>query len=142
MPLPVLWQARPLQGTLQVHLTLGAATPNGGVDQETVFLRLTVGDASFASQGNAGWFEDALLDLQRQLPEGMSLHICFCCAYSDYHPVGNGLFGDLACFRNHKQAYLAITNKYALMELWGTHIEDVQETAQCPEFAPRTPGTG
>ena len=72
----------------------------------------------------------------------MSLPICFCCAFSDYHPVGNGLFGDLACFRNKKQAYLAIRNKYELMDLWLAHIEDVQETYYCPEFERRKRGTG
>lgn len=142
MPIPVVFQAESLQGTLHVHLTLGSATSTGGVDQEILFLRLTVGDDTFASRGYSGWFEDELQDIQRQLPEGMEMHICFCCAYSDYHPVGHGLFGDLACFRNKKQEYLAINNKYELMKLWSTHIEDVQETYWCPEFEQRKPGTG
>lgn len=142
MLIPVVFQAEQLQGTLHVLLTLGAEAPNGRVDQEILFLRLTVGDYSFASQGKGGWFEDELLDIQRQLPEGMYMRICFCCAYSDYHPVGNGLFGDLACFRNKKQEYLAISNKYALMNMWSAHIEDVQETYRCQEFERRQPGTG
>jgi Family of unknown function (DUF6304) len=142
MPIQMVFQAEQLQGTLHVLLTLGAATPNGGTDREILFLRLTVGDSSFASQGKVGWFEDELLDIQRQLPEGMYMQICFCCAYSDYHPVGNGLFGDLACFRNKKREYLAIRNKYALMDMWPTHIGDVQETYRCPEFERRKLGTG
>ncbi len=142
MPILVVFQAEQLQGTLHVLLTLGAATPNRGTDREILFLTLTVGGSSFASQGKVGWFEDELLDIQRQLPEGMYMQNCFCCAYSDYHPVGSGLFGDLACFRNKKQEYLAVSNKYALMDMWPTHIEDVQETYRCPEFARRKPGAG
>ena len=142
MPIPVVFQTERLQGTLHVLLTLGAATSNGGTDRETLFLRLTVGDSSFASQGKVGWFEDELLDIQRQLPEGMYMYICFCCAYSDYHPVGNGLFGGLGCFRNKKQEYLAVSSKFELMDLWGANVENVQETYRCPEFERRTPGTG
>jgi hypothetical protein len=142
MLIPVVFRTEQLQGTLHVLLTLGAVTPNGGADREILFLRLIVGDSTFASQENDGWFEDALQDIQRQLPEEMYMRICFCCAYSDYHPVGNGLFGDLACFRNKKQEYLAICNKYALMDLWSTRIEEVQETYCCQEFERRQPGTG
>jgi hypothetical protein len=142
MPIPVVFQAEQRQGTLHVLLTLGAAIPNGGVDREILCLRLTINDSSIASQGTSGWFEDELLDIQRQLPEGMFMRTCLCCAYSDYHPVGHGLFGGLACFRNKKQEYLAISNKYVLMKLWPTHIEDVQETYRCPEFERRKPGTG
>lgn len=64
------------------------------------------------------------------------------CAFSDYHPVGNGLFGCLACFRDNKQQYLAAQDKYALMNLWDTHTEYVQETYHCDEFEKRKPGTG
>lgn len=142
MPIPVVFHTEHVQGILHILLTLGVATPNGAVDREILFLRLTVGDYAFASQGKVGWFEDELLDIQRQLPEGMYMHICFGCAYSDYHPVGNGLFGDLACFRNKKQEYLAIRNKHALMNLWDTRLELVQETYHCPEFERRKPGTG
>lgn len=70
------------------------------------------------------------------------MKIRFCCAYSDYSVFGHGVFGGLACFRNNKHEYLAISNKSAFMKLWPTHIEDVQETYCCSEFERRKPGTG
>ncbi len=142
LPIPILFHTEQLQGLLHVHLMLGLPTPNGGVDREILCLRLDVADCSFSSQGKSGWFEDELLDISHQLPEGLYLQTCFGCAFSDYHPVGHGLFGDLACFRDNKQHYLAVTSKYELMKLWHTHTESVQETYHCDEFARRTPGTG
>ena len=67
---------------------------------------------------------------------------CHTCAFSDYHPVGTGTFGGLACFRDHKQEYLALKGKAALMHFFNKSTENVQETYLCPEFEKRIPGTG
>jgi hypothetical protein len=72
----------------------------------------------------------------------MYLQTCFCCAFSDYSPYGNGLFGDLACFRDNKQPYLAVETKRDFLALWDTYTEFVQETYHCGEFERRKPGTG
>ena len=66
---------------------------------------------TIASKGTSGWFEDELLDLVRQLDPRESIAACITCAYSDYSPVGHGLFGWLACFRDAKQDYLRIRSK-------------------------------
>lgn len=142
MPLPIFFQTEPLSGTLHVRLTIGVPTPNGGVDREVLFLKLDVAGSSFSSQGKNGWFEGELYDILKQLPEGMYMQTCFCCAFSDYSPFGNGLFGCLACFRNNKQRYLAVETKKDLLDIWNTHTEFVQETYHCVEFERRKPGRG
>lgn len=142
LPIPIGFQTERLQGMLHIRLTLGAPASNGGVDQEILSLRLDVADSSFSSQDKDGWFEDALLEINRQLPEGMYLQTCFGCAFSDYYPAGYGLFGALACFRDNKQHYLAARGKQQIMKLWKTRTEFVQETYHCDEFERRMPGTG
>ena len=83
-----------------------------------------------------------MLDLQRQLPAGSYLRACITCAYSDYSPGGNGLFGGLACFRGHKAEYLAVRSKRDLLDIWDKRTGFVQETYLCPEFDRRQPGSG
>jgi hypothetical protein len=129
-------------GRLDAHLILGAPTPRGGLDRESLRLRLVFSLATIESAGTSGWFEDELLDLQRQLPEGHYLRACIGCGLSDYSPVGHGLFGGLACFRATKAAYRAVSTKHDLFAIWDSRAELVQETYVCPEFEPRRPGTG
>jgi hypothetical protein len=92
--------------------------------------------------GAAEVMEDALLDLQRRLPEGVRLLACFTCAFSDYHPAGSAFIGSLACFRGSKDAYRAVTGKQELFEIWESRAGFTQETYHCPEYAQRPPGTG
>lgn len=127
---------------LKGHLRLGRARANGGLDEELLQLSLTVDEHAFVSSGRSGWYEDALLDLQKQLPLGWYLRICFGCAWSDYSPYGHGLFGGLACFRDHQEGYARVRDKGSLFRVWDTLTGFVQETDCCPQFKPRTPGTG
>jgi hypothetical protein len=99
-------------------------------------------DQTLTSGGWSGWFEDELLDLQRQLPPGAYLKACINCAYSDYNPYGHGMFGCLACFRGNKAGYWAVGGKRDLLLVRDTMTEYVQETYLCPEFERRHPGTG
>lgn len=145
MPLPVVVGQELITGQLQVYLELGHPRPGGnrGIDQETLHLCLSFGGASFWSRGTSdGFFEDELRDIQHALPEGAYLKACISCAFSDYSPVGHGLFGSLACFRGNKAAYRQVSGKYALFAIWDTMTEFVQETYLCPEFEHRRPGAG
>src|ERR1700720_2395496 len=91
MPMSVVFQTELLAGTLHVQLILGQPNAKGRLDRETLTLTLDVADRSFVSQGvSGGWFEDELLDIQRQLPESMFMRTCLFCAFSTYHPGGNG----------------------------------------------------
>jgi hypothetical protein len=142
IPLPVVTPGGVSQGVLDAHLELGDPSPNGGIDREYLSLRLRYGDRVLTSRGWSVWFEDELLDLQRQLPEGTYLKACITCALSDYSPLGHGLFGGLACFRDNKAGYRAVRTKRDLFGVWGTRTGFVQETFLCPEFERRAPGAG
>lgn len=84
-------------GNLQFHIELGLPEPKGGIDHEDVFLTLSYEDQVFRSKGTSGWFEDELLDIEKQLPINHKLKCCFGCAFSDYSVYGHGLFGS-GCF--------------------------------------------
>jgi hypothetical protein len=144
IPVLILAGAGEERGQLGVHLEVGRPrpAPRGGVLDETLRLELAVGGRSFSSRGASGWFEDELLDIQRALPDGWRLKMCFGCAFSDYSPAGHGLFGGLACFRGNKTAYLAVKSKADFWPVLKTMTERVQETHLCPEFEVRKPGTG
>ena len=134
-------------GLLTFELELGDPTPTGQMDRERLKLRLATGRQTYHSGGNTGWFEGELLDLQRGLPPGMFLKVCFGCAFSDYSPYGHGLFGTMICFRTNKAGYLAIPQgedfeKDAYFDVMDTVSEWVQETHLCSEFERRMPGTG
>ncbi len=141
IPIPV-GGAEITQGVLRVRLELGNPRSEGGLDGEDLRLELTLGNSSFKSSGSSGWFEDELLEIQRQLPNGVFLKACINCDFSDYSPGGHGLFGCLACFRGNKEGYRRVTSKHGLLQIWGTLTEYVQETYLCPEFEKRLPGRG
>jgi hypothetical protein len=142
IPIPVATPGGTEEGVVMARLELGNPAPKGGLDREHLTLELRVGGRAFTSSGRSGWFEDEMLDVQGQLPPGTYLRACINCAYSDYSPVGHGLFGGLACFRDNKAGYLAVRSKADLFRVWGTMTGFVQETYLCPEFRRRQPGTG
>ena len=142
MPLTITSQGVDGQATLRCKLVLGHPDDRGGLDREELTLVLVVGDQEYASPGTSGWFEDELLSIERQLPCDTRMKACISCLFSDYNPVGHGLFGDLACFRTAKEAYLQVRNKSDIFEVWDQSTGYVQETFLCEEFAPRIPGTG
>jgi len=129
-------------GVLRVELSLGDARPDGGIDREELRLVLTVGDRRYAGSGTGGWFEDELLEIQAQLPEGVYIRTCINCMFSDYSPYGHGVFGWMMCFRNLKDEYLQVVSKETFWPLHDRYERLVQETWLCPEFERRAPGTG
>jgi hypothetical protein len=142
IPIPVATPLGLVDGILSVELELGSELPSGGIDREVLKLQLSVEGRSYTSKGNTGLFETEMLDLQRQLPPSTLMRTCINCAFSDYFPAGNGLFGCLACFRGNKAGYRGVSCKRDLFDIWATMTEFVQETHSCPEFEQRVPGTG
>jgi Family of unknown function (DUF6304) len=138
---PVLVGGEEQTGVLAVHLELGEPTGSGALDSETLRLSLRVKCNEYSSEGTSGFFESELQSLQRGMPDGMRVKMCFSCAYSDYHPVGHGLFGGMACFRNAKAEYSRVQDKSGIFGVWNKG-ERVQETYLCTEFSPRKPHTG
>jgi len=134
MPISIMMINEIVSGTLQAHLKLGKPHTNGGIDKERLQLRLIWADLTVSSQGNTGWFDDGLSELQSAMPQGYLLRCCHTCAFSKYSPLGYGLFGGLACFRYNKQGVLAVKNKGDLFKIWNSMTEYVQETYLCSEF--------
>lgn len=142
MPIPVVAPEGAAWSSLHIHIKLGEPLPNGAIESETVKLGLTYGGEAVYSRGKQGFFEDELRELQAALPDGVYLKCCFSCAFSDYNPIGSGLFGDMVCFRDNKEAYLQVQDKYDLFRIWETRTGYVQETYLCSEFERRVPGAG
>lgn len=142
MPISVHDNGQQKMGALFIQLKLGEPAPNGGLDRQALSLVLSFGQQRFASSGSKGWFEDELLDIQQQLPEGVYLKACINCLYSDYSPLGHGSFGQMRCFRNLKREYLNVQSKVDFWSLHDRYQRLVQETYLCEEFERRVPGTG
>lgn len=142
MALPVSDQGRMTTGPLTVHSEMGEPIGNGSLDREFLRLALRVGGETYQGSGTSGWFEDELLEIQAALPEDVYIKACINCAFSDYSVYGHDIFGDMACFRRCKSAYLAVGNKRDYMGLQCPAVDTVQETYLCPEFERRRPGTG
>ena len=142
LPVMLVSEQREVPGCLEYRLELGDPAPNGGIDRETLCLSIKIGQRRYASAGRSGYFDDELADLVLSLPDGVRMKCCWTCAYSDYFPSGNGLFGGLACFRDNKVGYARVKGKAQLFQIQDTMTEFVQETHLCAEHDWRPPGTG
>ena len=127
---------------LTARLVLGDPAPDNGIDCVGVTLRLHLPTGVVETSAPQGWMEEALADLQRRLPDGTRLLACISCAFSDYHPAGAGFIGSMACFRDRKDAYRTVADKWDLIALWDRRSGFVQETFHCPDFEQRRPGSG
>lgn len=145
MPVRVAFpNAGPAEMDLDARLALGDPLPRRGFRVDVVLtLRLPTGDVENAKphEGHED-MEQALLDLQRQLPAGVRILACISCAFSDYHPAGWGFIGTMACFRGAKDAYRPVETKRALFQVWDQRSGFVQETFFCADYEPRRPGAG
>jgi hypothetical protein len=157
IPVTVFDNHQDVQGILKVRVQLGESQPSNGKviqgkdhvtaeeDRVPDILQLTLvyDGKSFKSGGKDKYatFDEQLLEIKPLLPEGVYLKTCWSCAFSDYHPAGSGAFGNLACFRNHKDEYCQVSSKKEFFELWDKRAESVQEIYLCPEFATLPPGS-
>ncbi|CAN5303467.1 hypothetical protein BH10PLA2_BH10PLA2_31040 [soil metagenome] len=143
IPVPVQECGKLFEGWLSIELVLGNPGPKGGLDREELGIVLEYNGQQWAGSGKSGWFEDELLDIQGQLPEGTFFNACINCLYSDYSPADHGLFGGMLCYRNLKAEYLSIKSKREFLVLLHRREDrSVQETYLCHEFERRVPGTG
>ncbi|MFI0982503.1 DUF6304 family protein [Streptomyces sp. NPDC021093] len=160
IPMPVYDDGTVHRAVLRCLLTLGRPAADGpGLDRLHLGLALHFDGALFLSGQASGDFADALAEIQRQLPSGSYLKSCLSCAFSDYFPGSSGgagvpgspmtgtrspvtgFFGALTCFRDAKDAYRAVEDRGALLDLWGSSSGTVQETHRCPDFE-RRPDAG
>jgi hypothetical protein len=142
IPVPVQDHDKLHSGVLSVELVLLDPAVCDIRDYDQLRILLEYGGRQYTGPGTSGWFEDELLGIQAQLPEGVFIKACINCLYSDYSPYGHGLFGYLMCFRNLKEEYLRVTSKDEFWSVHGREDRLVQETYICAEFQRRVPGTG
>ncbi len=131
-----------MPGLLKMKLILGEMTPTNRISKELLFLELDFKNMNIKSSGKSDWFEDEMLDIQKQLPSGYYFKCCFGCLYSDYSVYGHGLFGHMLCFRNFKEDYLAVKDKDDYLKIMNNTTIIVQEIYLCSEFKKRIPKTG
>jgi len=143
-PLPVTVEGEGTRaGALHCALRMGDRAPDGfAVDGQelSVFLRLDGRD--HPAEGVHHDMEGALHEIQRGLPSGTRIRACIACAWSDYNPIGSGLMGALACFRDAKDTYRRATGKDDIFACWDLRTEWVQETWVCEEFEQRVGNPG
>jgi hypothetical protein len=140
MPVPMVVGEQNAEGTLHIHVDTRSSDQRDGLSREEVRLTLAFEDQQYSGSGRSEWFEDELLEIQATLPSGVYMKACINCAFSDYSPYGHQVFGDMACYRDNKQNYLAVKTKRDIFDVRAT--DTVQETFLCPEFQRRLPGTG
>lgn len=141
MPFSVVG-VEPEAAELRARMFLVGPTPRRGVDPIWVELELHLPTGVVATVKRHGWMEDALLDLQGQLADGVHLRACITCAFSDYHPGGSGFIGSMACFRDSKDAYRTVSGKQGIFGVWGQRAGFVQEPFHCDQYERRAPNTG
>ncbi len=132
MPIQLICNKQEIEGIIYAQINLGTTKPYG------VYLKLETKEHSISNTKYYGYFENALIALQNQLPTNIKIKTCLSCRYSHYHPVGNGMFGGLHCFKNIKSIAQTIQSKYTLMDTWEKAkkeqtIFNVQETFDCSE---------
>lgn len=143
VPIPVEVKGSGVRpAVLHCALRLGSpAGPGKGLDAETLTTRLHLDGYDYVNAADQDDFEDALAEVQRQLPRAARLKACVSCAWSDYSPFGHGLMGGLACFRDVKDRYRLVDGKKGprgIFTIWDELTEFVQETWLCGEFEDRT----
>ncbi|WP_378173985.1 DUF6304 family protein [Aquimarina sp. SS2-1] len=132
--------------SLVAHIEVGETTAIDGLDSEISCLKLTTSFGEFTVEKKLEWMEDALIALQDQLPPNIYLKTCLSCKYSNYSPYGNGMFGNIYCFKKIKEALKKVQQKHDLLHLWTAElvqegkIFSVQETFDCPEHRLPTEG--
>jgi hypothetical protein len=123
------------QGDLICTLTLGDPPDRPGLYYENLGLKLAYDGTCARTTGSHDLFETALADLAGQLLPGVTLRACVTCALSAYPPFrGSDFLGGLACFRDNEEAFLAISGKAELNQIWGARTEFVLETYLCPRY--------
>lgn len=143
IPLQAVAAGAEVDCVLHCRLVLGdAAGPAGGVDAEELTVALHAAGSVYATGRSHGFFETALEDVHRLLPADSYVKACIACAWSDYSPGGQPLFGGLACFRGVKDAYRGVKTKRDIFAIWSDRTAFVQETYLCDEFERRGSDAG
>ena len=137
IPVYIIHENILLQETIKFYIQVGDFIDNTSETINTVECIASFG--TFTLNKKIDYFENSLIDLQNLFPVDYKIKTCLSCKFSNYHPVGNGTFGGMYCFRNLKEEVLLVNDKSDLMNLWSEEnfkneiIFNVQETYDCPQ---------
>ncbi|WP_416969901.1 DUF6304 family protein [Streptomyces sp. 4F14] len=144
-PLPVVVRGEGTRaGTLHCALHLGDF-PGSELADQTFRAVLRLDGRDYPAGDDCDSYESALHEIQRNLPSGVRIKACVSCAWSDYPPGACALMGDLACFRDAKDAYRRVTGKQGpngIFTCLEQRTEFVQETWVCEQFEDRVGDVG
>lgn len=96
---------------------------------------VNVGDKNYECDYKTEYFETSMNELSGKMQDDYHMLCCFTCQYSDYSPFGNMEFGDMQCYKDHKDEYLSIKTKDGFIERLG-NLAGIrkQEISYCDEF--------
>ena len=107
-------------------------------DEVVSSFSLCVEDRVYESSIKSICFENALLDISKQIQEHYYIKSCFSCQYSDYSPYGSDDYGTMLCYRRHKEEYLKVNSKDDFFEyLEMKDFDTRQEDYLCEEYEVR-----
>lgn len=138
-PIKIEVDKKESSATITFYIETGKNLPIDGLKSIVNSVELVTPNSSFSSAKKVEWFEDAIVNIQNLLPKNTLIKTCLSCKYSNYHPCGNGMFGNIYCFKKLKQQTKLIKNKTDLLNLWtekaikNDTIFSVQETYDCSE---------
>ncbi len=143
LPIQLLHRQEQREQTLLAKIQVGKSWEGEAVS--AIILQLQLDEQLITAKDQDGFFETALIHLQQKLPDDISLNCCLSCRHSHYFPGGNGMFGDLICFRNAQNELASIHDKSSLLEVLEKHqktatLFEVQETFLCASFQNIRPG--
>jgi len=129
MPLNILKGKNEITKSLHAEIQIG---------KSEISLHLKTDKNPISNSKIFGYFEDAIIDIQNQLPTDEKIKSCLSCKFSHYSPYGNGMFGYLFCFKKIKEKTNEIESKDSLFDVWEladkeNKVFNVQETFICAE---------
>lgn len=132
IPLSVVRGEKEINKILQTEVQLGESENYG------ITIKIESEKEFISTSRSFGYFEDAIIDIQNQLPNEERLKCCLSCKFSHYNPYGNGMFGYLFCFKKIKEKTNQVEDKDSLFDLWKTADKEnkifcVQEVHVCEE---------
>lgn len=108
--------------------------------EQLATVSLSIDDSHYQASSD---FAEIIFDqLQQQFQGKYRLKNCYGCLYGDYSIYGQGFMSSMLCFKQHKQAYLAVADKCEYGELLPLHAGQHQEIDCCDEFESRTISVG
>ncbi len=99
---------------------------------------LMVDGRIYQSREKTTYFDLALSDISEKMSDKYFFKSCYTCQYSDYSPFGHDNFGNMLCYRKHKEDCLKVDSKADFFEFLEVKENTArQETYLCDEYEPR-----